>query len=128
MRYGSILYLILKELDSTSPLDDTIVSLKSENSSSSSASGNSVSESEDEVANLSSEKERLKQELKKTKDFLADSKRNLTLANNLRVAHRDEIQDLKAKLEVKCKETAVLLKRNTVLQDLLTKNISGEVK
>jgi len=70
-------------------------------------------------------KQKLESDLKKIKLEFEENKRNLTLVNNLRIAHKDEISSLKRKLDDKMKQIGALQKRNGTLQDMLCKANSG---
>ncbi|XP_034246120.1 serine-rich adhesin for platelets-like [Thrips palmi] len=109
------------ELDQTVKLNSSIEDMSSASSSSEESDSASDSGSgEDEVARLSSEKEKLEEELSETKKILSQTKRDLTLANNLRVAHRKKQGELEEKLEAQMKQIESLQQKNLNLQDLLS--------
>lgn len=76
--------------------------------------------SEDDVSKLASKKDKLFKELRKTKRLLADTTRDLTLANNVRIARSKELQKLKVTVEAQKKEIETLRQKNFNLQDLVS--------
>jgi len=108
-------------------LDNKVRDMSEESSSPSDSDSSSSDSDEDEVAKLSAAKDHLKNQLDKMKKELATSKRNLTLTNNLRVAHQEEIQKLKKELQTKCDQIFVLQKRNSSLQDIICQTSQGTI-
>lgn len=91
----------------------------------SSSDSDSSSGSEDIVCKLSNENKTLKEAISSLKESVANTKRDLTLTNNLRLAQRNELKALKRKLEEKTEECEILSRRNVALQDSLCQKYSG---
>lgn len=114
------------EMDETVDLNSNFQEFDDESSSSESSSfSESSSSSEDDISKLTATVTELKREVSTLKNSLSDCKRNLTLANNLRIAHKEEVQSLKVSLEESKEELKSLSKRNETLQDLLCQKYSG---
>jgi len=117
------------DLDRTLPVEDAgfateIVPMTIGPPSSSSPDS---SDSEDDVFKLSQENEKLNKELKELKSSLDQCRRDLTLANNVRIAEKEQFDEAKKDLEEKTKQVATLLSRNKVLQYLLCTLQEGNV-
>lgn len=89
----------------------------------SSDSSSSASDQDDVVYTLSETIRTLKAQVETLKTELDEVKRDATLANNLRIAHKDKCQSLEKDLKnLQAKydqEVPKLVRRNETLQDLL---------
>lgn len=112
------------DLDSTIPLNNAWKDLAEPLTSTSGSDTGSTNESEDEdeVSKLCNDKKRLQKSLSTLKEKLAEAERNLTLTNNLRLAHLAELKKLRNSLQDRDSEVQKLEKRNGALQDLLSQN------
>lgn len=123
VQHGFYIYFIFQDddLDETVKLNNSIKSMHTPSSTEeSSESESESSESEDDVSKLASKKDKLSNELRKTKKLLADATREFTLANNVRVAQSKELQKLKDTIEAQKKEIDTLRQKNFNLQDLVS--------
>lgn len=118
----------------TSKLPEDYHSMSSADSdeSSSSDSSSSDSDEEDKTCELARTNNELKEKVKSLSGQLVESKRQTTLANNLRISYKQKAEELSGKCEALSKqndqlkkENDVLTKRNATLQDLLTQKRSG---
>lgn len=102
-----------EDSDDTLPvLPETMVEFSDQSSSSSSSSeSESESSSEDETSKLLSSNKQLKCELEKIKKELEDSKRDMILANNTRIAQKDQLLSLQKEHAVKLKYIESLEKK-----------------
>lgn len=115
-------------LDAEKSLDKQIRNLDIPSSSESSSSSSESDESEeDEVSKLSEENKQLSYDVKRLKEALETTKRNMTLANNVRIAQKNELIKVKEELEEKSKLVDSLVRRNNTLQDVLSCKLEGKL-
>lgn len=115
------------ESSTTVNLNDQIEDISSGSSVEESDSESESGSGEDDISLLSSKNDRLKEVLRNTKAELAETKRNLTLTNNLRVAYLKEVKELRVKVENQCKEINTLRENNYSLQYIITSSLSGKL-